>query len=116
MVRVIIGIIFGFLLIINSYAGTVYGPTTAKDNLWKIANKFDLEEIDLSVYQVMLAIFCFNKDAFYRENINALDTGKTLKIPATDIINKMPKERAYLEVEKQNHEWVKNIKYKKHKI
>lgn len=104
--RKIFIVIFSFLLIGAVSANTVYGPTTTKDTLWSIASKLRPEQ-DMSMQQVMLAIFCVNDHAFSSDNINSLEPGKVLTLPEDAYIYNIAKKPAYLEVVKQNHQWQK---------
>ena len=104
--RKIFIVIFSCLFISAALADTVYGPTTAKDTLWSIANKLRPEQ-DMSVQQVMLAIFCLNEHAFSSNNINSLEPGKVLTLPNDAYIYSIAKESAYLEAVQQNRQWKK---------
>ncbi|CAL7962927.1 pilus assembly protein FimV [Gammaproteobacteria bacterium] len=101
-------IICSFLITVSAFATSsmIYGPTTADDTLWHIANELKPNN-EVSIEQVMLALFCHNEDAFSSSNINALKPGKIIKLPSIDGINSIPKDQAYLEVEKQNRQWKK---------
>ncbi len=57
-----------------------YGPTKRNDSLWKVAKKIN-KHSDVSVEQMMMALYKANPSAFYKKNVNALMEGKTLKIP-----------------------------------
>lgn len=101
-------VICGFLITLSAFAApsTTYGPTTASDTLWHIANELK-PDADVSVQQVMLALFCYNEDAFSSGNINSLEPGNIIKLPSIDEIASIPRDQAYLEVEKQNRQWKK---------
>ena len=51
------------------------------DTLWQIAEKVRAENRDVSVEQMILAIYRTNKDAFFGNNVNNLKAGKILKFP-----------------------------------
>lgn len=108
MRKLCIYIICGFLITASAFASsnTTYGPTTANDTLWHIASELKPNNM-VSVEQVMLAIFCNNEDAFSCSNINALKSGRIIKLPGIDGIISIPKDQAYIEVEKQNRQWKK---------
>jgi len=101
-------IICSFLITVSVFAAssTTYGPTKADDTLWHIANELR-PNADVSIQQVMLALFCHNEDAFSCSNINGLEPGKIIKLPSVDEISSIPKDKAYFEVEKQNRQWKK---------
>jgi pilus assembly protein FimV len=61
--------------------GEVYGPVGQRDTMWRLANKFRHKN-DVSVYQVMVAIFKKNPQAFEHDNLNGLMQGSYLKIPS----------------------------------
>lgn len=106
MRKLFICVICSFLITVNAFAasGTTYGPTTADDTLWHIANELRPNN-DVSVQQVMLAIFCLNRDAFYTNNINSLEPGKIIKLPSLDKICSLSQDQAYFEAEKQDQQW-----------
>ncbi|MCR4302412.1 MAG: hypothetical protein NUV51_12445 [Sulfuricaulis sp.] len=51
------------------------------DTLWHIAEKARTDGRDVSIEQMILAIYRTNKDAFFSNNVNNLKAGKILKIP-----------------------------------
>jgi pilus assembly protein FimV len=79
-----------------------YGPTNKKDTLWKIAKQAS-EQTDVSVEQMMTAIYEANPHAFYKENFNALSTGKVLKVPDSKSLLKYSQTKLG-----QNHSKSKN--------
>jgi len=118
MRKLFIGIICSFLITVSVFAAsdTTYGPTTADDTLWHIASELRPNN-DVSVQQVMLAIFCYNEGAFYTNNINSLEPGKIIKLPSLDKICSLSRDQAYFEVEKQDRQWKNSrLKHPKHLI
>lgn len=111
MRRIIIGFICSLIIAVNVCAAsdTTYGPTTSSDNVWDIAIEIRPSE-EVSIYQVMLAIFNLNKRAFYYDNINALDTGKIIKLPDIKAIRSVAKKDAYDEIARQDRQWQQGIK------
>ena len=111
MRRIIISFICGLVITVNICAApaTTYGPITSSDCVWDIAVDFRPSD-DVSIYQVMLAIFNHNKNAFYYDNINALDSGKIIKLPDIKTIRSISKKKAYKEIERQDQEWQQGIK------
>lgn len=118
MRKLFVCIACSFLVTVSAFAarGETYGPTTADDTLWHVASELRPNN-DVSVQQVMLAIFCYNEDAFSTNNINALEPGKIIKLPSLDKICSLSQEQAYTEVEKQGRQWKRSsLKHQKHLI
>ncbi|EKE01791.1 MAG: hypothetical protein ACD_21C00052G0009 [uncultured bacterium] len=113
MRKIFIGIICSLCITVSAFAAPAYGPTTANDTLWRIAIQLRPSS-EVSVQQVMLAILGHNMSAFYCNNVNALEPGKKIKLPSVDEISSISKNKAYLEVEKQNKQWKRLSK--KHSI
>ena len=85
-------------------ADTVYGPTRRSDNVWKIAEQTNSYD-DVSIEQMMMAIYEANPKAFYKDNVNALMAGQSLRIPEREIILKLSQKQASAAFRKQNKEW-----------
>ena len=66
-----------------------YGPTTARDTFWSIAQKVRPND-RVSVYQVMAALFDANPHAFSGNNYNTLERGMILLIPSADVMAAIP--------------------------
>ncbi|MGL4612314.1 MAG: FimV/HubP family polar landmark protein, partial [Shewanella sp.] len=66
-----------------------YGPTTAKDTFWSIAQKVR-PDASVSVYQVMAALFDANPHAFYSNSYNSLERGMILLIPSKEVMQAIP--------------------------
>ncbi len=81
-----------------------YGPVRSADSLWKIAKQTNLYA-DVSIEQMMIAIYEANPRAFYKENVNALMAGKTLDIPTREAILSLSKKEALSQFRKQNNAW-----------
>jgi pilus assembly protein FimV len=81
-----------------------YGPTGRNDYLWKVAKRTNVHN-DVSVEQMMLAIYEANPGAFYKPNVNALMAGKTLKIPEKNAILKLSKNQALAAYKQQDNIW-----------
>lgn len=89
----------------KSLSGTRgYGPTNRNDTLWKIAEKVSKQSVT-SVEQMMIALYEENSHAFYKQNVNALLTGKTLKIPEREMVLRLSKEQALAEFNRQTKAW-----------
>ncbi len=86
-----------------------YGPTNKNDTLWKIAEK-SAKQSGVSVEQMMLALYEENPDAFYQKNMNALVTGKILKIPERESILKYSQKQVLTEFNRQKKSWQDRLK------
>ncbi|MDO9103894.1 MAG: FimV/HubP family polar landmark protein [Methylovulum sp.] len=82
-----------------------YGPTSRNDTLWKIAEQ--LRDADVSIEQMLIALYQENPHAFYKANINALLAGKTLKVPDKNVILKWSRKQAVSEFNRQIQIWNK---------
>jgi len=79
--------------------------TTGKnDTLWNIAEQASRGR-NVSIEQMMIAIYKQNPRAFYKQNINALLAGKTLKIPERQVIVKLSRKQALAEFNRQTKDW-----------
>ncbi len=88
----------------NTIADGQYGPTNRHDYLWKVAKRANSHS-DVSVEQMMMAIYEANPKAFYKRNVNALMAGKILNIPDRDAILKLSKKQALAAYKQQDNEW-----------
>ncbi|QBY05294.1 hypothetical protein E2K93_13315 [Thalassotalea sp. HSM 43] len=68
---------------------TVYGPILKTDTLWKIAVEHR-PDTSVSNYQVMMALFKNNPNAFLRDDINTMVAGQFLRIPTLAEIREVP--------------------------
>ncbi|WP_394176175.1 FimV/HubP family polar landmark protein [Thalassotalea litorea] len=67
---------------------STYGPIKASDTLWKIANAHRPDD-SVTNYQVMVALFKTNPNAFVNNDINFLIQGQYLRIPTLEQINQV---------------------------
>ncbi len=81
-----------------------YGPTNSNDTLWKVAEKVN-NNSDISVEQMMMALYKANPHAFYKKNVNALMQGKTLAVPKRPDIVQLSKRQANTQFYKQMSVW-----------
>ncbi len=81
-----------------------YGPTLGSDTLWSVAER-TREQGDVSVEQMMIAIYDANPHAFYKGNVHALTAGKMLKIPERGIVLKLSRNQALTEFRRQTKAW-----------
>ena len=80
------------------------GPTKNGDTLWEIAEDTNSYE-DVSIEQMMMAIYEANPKAFYKDNVNALMVGRVLDIPEKELILKMSRKQALIAFTKHDKEW-----------
>jgi len=78
--------------------------TRRSDSLWKIAKKTNVYD-DVSIEQMMMALYEANPKAFYKKNVNALMAGKALDIPDRQAILKLSKKQALTAFRQQGNEW-----------
>jgi pilus assembly protein FimV len=81
-----------------------YGPTKRNDSLWKVAEKIN-KHSDVSVEQMMMALYKANPGAFYKKIVNALMEGKTLKIPEKPDLLALTKQQASAKFYRQMAVW-----------
>jgi len=82
-----------------------YGPTLGKDTLWSVAERVRGGQSDISVEQMMLALYEANPEAFYKGNVYALMAGKTLKIPDREVVLKLSRNQALAEFNRHKQAW-----------
>lgn len=80
-----------------------YGPTTSKDTFWSIAQKVR-PDLNVSVYQVMAAVFDANPHAFNSDNYNSLERGMILLIPSKEVMLSIPNSLAIARAERSEKE------------
>ncbi|ABG41868.1 AAA ATPase containing von Willebrand factor type A (vWA) domain-like protein [Paraglaciecola sp. T6c] len=85
----------------SDYSGQTYGPITAADTLWRIASDAR-QNTNHSIYQVMLATYELNPDAFERNNINLMRDGAILRLPASQYVNRVNEAQAISKVRYDN--------------
>ena len=85
-------------------SGTEYGPVRESETLWSIATRLRPDR-SISVQRMMLAILERNQEAFEFSNVNALNAGTTLRIPARDEIGPDELTAAIAEVQRQHSAW-----------
>lgn len=81
-----------------------YGPTVKNDTLWNVAERVG-GQADVSIEQMMIALYEANPGAFYKQNVNALLAGKTLKIPEKEVVLKISRQQALDEFNRQTLAW-----------
>ena len=78
--------------ITGSLIGDTYGPVIAGESLSEVAQKIQLDNPDLSIYQIMYVLFQNNQSAFIEKNINGLVKGATLQVGDLNEITKVDKK------------------------
>lgn len=86
-----------------------YGPIRRNDSLWKIAERASSRFEGVTVEQMMIAMYEENPHAFYKENVHALSTGKTLKIPEREVVLKFSRKQALTEFNRQTNVWKNRV-------
>ncbi len=86
-----------------------FGPTSNRDTLWKVAEKI-IGDRDISVEQMMIALYEANPEAFYKPNVNALSAGAVLKVPEEDVVLRISRRQARKEFSKQVKAWRGQVK------
>ena len=87
--------------------GATYGPVRASDTLWSLAARLRPDD-SVSVQRMMLALLEANPEAFAIRNVNALNAGAILRIPARDEIRPDGPEAAIAEVKRQHEAWARH--------
>ncbi len=75
------------------------------DALWRIADKARGDNRDVSVEQMVLAIYRANQHAFFGNNVNNLKAGKILMIPERDQVEAVAAPEARREFRAQYSAW-----------
>ncbi len=87
--------------------GAPSGPrsyrTQANDTLWSLAERFRPEGV--SIEQMMLALFRANPNAFYEDNINALERGRILRVPEREALTELTQGEAVAQVRRHHQMW-----------
>ncbi len=87
-------------------AGNFGGQVVARrnDTLWKVAARARGGSA-VSVEQMMMALYDENPSAFFEQNVNALSAGKTLKVPAKNVVQQLTRQQALAEFDRHNEAW-----------
>jgi pilus assembly protein FimV len=75
------------------------------DTLWRIAEQARADNRDVSIEQVILAIYRTNQDAFFGNNVNNLKAGKILKMPEREEVESTATSEARREFRAQYSAW-----------
>ncbi|GGD67250.1 FimV/HubP family polar landmark protein [Lacimicrobium alkaliphilum] len=88
----------------RQYSGVEYGPIESSDTLWSIARRYR-QNNDLSIYQVMAAIYELNPGAFEQQNLNLMVDGSMLKLPSEAYIQRFDPAEAQRRAEDDERRW-----------
>ncbi len=83
---------------------THYGPTRTDDTLWAIAKETNTYS-EISIEQMLMAIYEANPRAFYKDNVNALMAGETLDIPEKEVVLRLSSKEALTAFKQQVNVW-----------
>ncbi|BAV34178.1 hypothetical protein SCL_1887 [Sulfuricaulis limicola] len=75
------------------------------DTLWRIAEQARADNRDVSIEQMILAIYRTNQDAFFGNNVNNLKAGKILKMPEREAVEATTTSEARREFRAQYSAW-----------
>jgi pilus assembly protein FimV len=84
-------------------ASNEYGPIERGETLGKIARSVMTD--DVSLEQMLVALFRTNSEAFIQNNLNLVRTGKILKIPDRDEVDSISRAEATKEYRAHVAEW-----------
>ena len=88
---------------VGQSASDTYGPIEKGETLSRIAGQ--VKPADVSLEQMLVALYRQNKDAFSGNNMNRLKTGQILRIPTEEEINETPLADARKEIHAQVTDW-----------
>ncbi len=84
-------------------AGDTYGPVQKGETLNKIATQ--VKPSDVSLEQMLVALYRENKSAFAGNNMNRLKTGQILKVPTAEEVAQVTPADAGKEIRTQVADW-----------
>jgi pilus assembly protein FimV len=84
-------------------SGDSYGPVKKGDTLNKIAT--EVKPQDVSLEQMLVALYRENQSAFVGNNMNRLKTGQILKVPSAEDVSKIEQKEARTEIRTQVADW-----------
>lgn len=85
------------------------GPLSPADTLWRVAERVKPAG-NISVYQVMYALYLKNPDAFLENNLNHLKPGATLVLPTLQEIQQVDVAVARQKAEQDDKTWAQRQK------
>ena len=84
-------------------ASKEYGPIERGETLGKIARSVMQEDVTLE--QMLVALYRTNPDAFIRKNLNLVRTGKILRVPDKDEVARISRSNAVQEYRTHVSDW-----------
>ena len=84
-------------------AGDNYGPVQRGENLRKIAEQ--TKPADVSLDQMLVALYRENKSAFINNNMNRLKAGQILKVPSSEEVAKLERREVNQEIRTHVADW-----------
>ncbi len=89
----------------SQYSDATYGPIKSSDTLWAIASRYQRQYPQVSVYQVMQAIYQLNPAAFDDNNVNHMLDGSVLRMPALAYVARIDAAQAQQKIEADEKAW-----------
>lgn len=93
----------------NAFTQQQFGPLTASDTLWRIAEQVKPND-SVTTYQVMYALFLKNPGAFNDANFNHLRPGAILILPDLREIRSVDAEQARRKAELDDQAWAERTR------
>ncbi|MDD4863280.1 MAG: hypothetical protein PHE38_04660 [Alishewanella agri] len=93
----------------NAFTQQQFGPLTASDTLWRIAEQVKPND-SVTTYQVMYALFMKNPGAFNEANFNHLRPGAILVLPDLREIRSVDAEQARRKAELDDQAWAERTR------
>lgn len=93
----------------NAFIQQQFGPLTASDTLWRIAEQVKPND-SVTTYQVMYALFLKNPGAFNDANFNHLRPGAILILPDLREIRSVDAEQARRKAELDDQAWAERTR------
>lgn len=85
------------------------GPLSPADTLWRVAERVRPAD-NISLYQVMYALYQKNPDAFLEDNLNHLKPGAILQLPSLQEIQQVDVAMARQKAEQDDRIWAQRQK------
>ena len=79
------------------------GPVSANDTLWRLADTH--RPANVSVQQMMMALFLANPEAFGENNINVLKRGAVLRMPSAEELSSLTHTEAVAQAQQHHQAW-----------
>ena len=89
--------------VVSEPTSDTYGPIEKGETLSKIAGQ--VKPSNVSLEQMLVALYRENKSAFIGNNMNRMRTGQILKVPAADDVAQIEQKDARAEIRTQVADW-----------